>query len=392
MSDSAGAPGGGPCPDRETLLDWMVGRLKSDALLSLTEHVELCDACGDMLDRLDDSSDDLTDSLRRPSAAEPFTEDDEDRIVAVVSEVEAFSSGTHADVPVHTEIPVGLKSIGSWELQDVVGRGSMGLVCRAIDSTTGDTAAIKIIPDVTEGRRLERFQRETVIACGLDHPGIVRAFDGGVQDGKPYLVMEWLDGLDLGTLLRRVDRLGIPDAAEVGRQVAATLEYSADQGVVHRDLKPSNLMLTSDGRIRVLDFGLARVCLDAGNLEDLTSSSQLLGTADYIAPEQTKDPRDVDIRADLYSLGCLLFHCVTGQPPFGNVASPLRKLEAHRSWEFPSLQEHCADAPEEFCGIIARLCMRDRTGRPATPEEAAELLEQWTDGADLSHVFNRARR
>ena len=380
-----------PCPDRDTLQAWLVGRLNSEQLVAISDHIDVCDTCGNALDAIDDSCDSLTAELRQPADDEPFDAEDECRIVAAVSGAWGFESGEVIELPdVRPDLPEGLTKIRQWDLHEIIGRGSMGLVCRATDES-GHVVAIKVIPDVTRESRLKRFQREVKIACSLEHPGIVRSVAGDLEQSVAWLAMEWLDGVDLHVVLRELKQLSISNAAEIGRQVAAALAYSNDRGIVHRDLKPSNLMLRADGRICVLDFGLARV-----NLEDeergLTSSAQLLGTADYIAPEQTMNPRDVDIRADLYSLGCLLFHCVLGDAPFGSERSLLKKLKAHRTQGVPPLEVHLPEAPDGFTRVIRDLCLRDRSDRPDNPADIAARLEPWADGADLLDVFQRVQQ
>src|SRR5262249_12116432 len=153
----------------------------------------------------------------------------------------------------------------------------------------------------------------------LDHPNIVVAHDAGESRGVHFLVMEWVDGMDLARVVERHGRLPAADACEAVRQAAVGLQHAYERGLVHRDGKPSNAMLARDGRVRLLDLGLARSFGEAA-ADTLTAKGALLGTADYLAPEQWDQPHAADTRADIYSLGCTLYHLLTGRPPFAGDA------------------------------------------------------------------------
>src|SRR5262249_33677503 len=156
----------------------------------------------------------------------------------------------------------------------------------------------------------------------LEHPNLVRYTDAGEVEGKLFLVMELLDGEDLAKLVKARGPLPVAEACALVRQAALGLQHAHEQGLVHRDVKPSNLLLTTAGVVKVLDLGLARLCAAGPAGEALTSATQLMGTPDYMAPEQLLDSHAVDARTDLYSLGCTLYHLLAGDPPFGGPSYP----------------------------------------------------------------------
>jgi serine/threonine protein kinase len=176
-----------------------------------------------------------------------------------------------------------------------------------------------------------RFEREMKAIGRLEHPHVIRAHDAGEADGVHFLVMEYLDGADLSRVMDHVGPLSVADACELVRQAALGLEYAHQQGLVHRDVKPSNLMLTTAGQVKVLGLGLARLSdRDVPAGAELTSTGQLMGTFDYMAPEQGSDTHKVDIRADVYSLGATLYKLLCGEAPFGGELfnTPMKKMLA----------------------------------------------------------------
>ena len=164
----------------------------------------------------------------------------------------------------------------------------------------------------------------------LSHVNIVGAHDAGEIDGTHFLVMEYVDGLDLSNIARRLGQLPIPDACELVRQAATGLQHAYKHELVHRDIKPSNLMLTPEGQVKILDLGLALLDGTSGENNELTSTGQMMGTLDYMAPEQGMDSHTVDIRADVYSLGATLYKLLTGTAPFAGTQydTPVKKMMA----------------------------------------------------------------
>jgi hypothetical protein len=247
-------------------------------------------------------------------------------------------------------------------IERLAGTGGMGRVYQARDRLTGAPAAVKILH---EGGTLgvQRFAREVQALSGLSHPAIVRFVAHGVTpDGDPYLATEWLEGEDLGARLRRAG-LTVAETLALGARAAAALGEAHRLGVVHRDVKPGNLWLV-DGhpeQVKILDFGIARLRTDE---RTLTQTGAMIGTPGYMAPEQARGERRVDARADVFSLGCVLFKCLTGRTPFQaeDVMAVLLKLVLE---EPPRLASLCPEAPPALDDLIARMLGKEPEGRPA---------------------------
>ena len=206
---------------------------------------------------------------------------------------------------------------------------------------------------------LERFRREVEIAARLTHPNIVTTYDAEDASDTLFLVMEYVEGTDLGRLVQEHAPLAVDRACDYVRQAALGLQYAFEQGMVHRDLKPHNLMLTPDGRVKILDFGLAFLASEAASAAGLTGTGIVLGTVDYIAPEQADNAHGADIRSDIYSLGCTLYHLLAGRPPFPT-GTPLQKLAAHVNKKPQPLTELRDDLPEGLMSVLERMLKSER--------------------------------
>jgi hypothetical protein len=256
-----------------------------------------------------------------------------------------------------------------------LGRGGMGVVYEAEHRMMERRVALKVInralldhPDA-----LARFHAEVKAAARLDHPNIVRAYDAEQAGELHLLVMEYVEGTDLAKVLARKGPLAVPHACHFVRQAALGLQHAFEQGMAHRDVKPQNLMLTPKGRVKVLDFGLARLRGGQGQAGGLTQQGAFMGTPEYVAPEQATDAREADTRADIYSLGCTLYCLLAGRPPFaGDTAVKL--VLAHLQEEPPPLRQARPDVPPEFEAVVARMLAKDPARRYQTPAEVAAAL------------------
>jgi CheY-like chemotaxis protein len=272
-------------------------------------------------------------------------------------------------------------------LEKLKHQGGMGTVYKALHVLLMKVVALKVLPPerMQNAEAITRFQREMKAVGRLNHTNIVQASDAGESDGTYYLVMEFVEGVDLSSLIASHGPLPLPEACELARQAALGLQHAHEHGLVHRDLKPSNLMLTPSGTVKMLDLGLARLCNDGSASNLLTDAGQVMGTADYMAPEQAFGTHPVDIRADIYSLGCTLYHLLAGTPPFSSpeYASPLRKLLAHSQLPVTSIRDVRGDVSEELWALLNRLMAKTPAERWREPVELARALEPFAAGSDL---------
>ena len=258
--------------------------------------------------------------------------------------------------------------LGNYKLLRPLGRGGMGYVYLGEHHVMKRRMALKVLPpdSTTNADRVERFKAEAAAIAQLDHENIVRAYDFGQCDEKLYMVMEYVDGVDLGTAIARDGVLSPSDALHLMTQAVAGVRHAHDRGIVHRDLKPANLLLRGDGVLKVGDFGLARMGVQTIVAED---SGRLIGTADYLAPEQAVASATVDARADVYALGCTLYYLLTGTPPLRG-DSVRQTLARHRTAPPPDVRDLRPEVP----AAVAELCRRMMAKRPDDrPRSAAEL-------------------
>ena len=292
--------------------------------------------------------------------------------------------------PVSRFSPAVFPELPGYEILGEAGRGGMGIVYKARQLSLQRLVAIKVVPFGGGDEQIAaRFHQEGLLAGRLAHPNLVAAYDAGAVTGLPYFVMEFVDGAGLDGIVRRRGPLPVAEACEVVRQAALGLQHIHEHGLVHRDVKPSNLMLTPSGQVKVLDLGLARLVNDPGREGQITSPGQFLGTLDYMAPEQCDNSHAVDIRADIYSLGCTLYHLLGGTPPFAapDFSSPYQKLKAHAEVSAPPIRQRRPDVPEQLAMVVARMLAKDRDGRFATPAEIVAALHPFAVGADLPSLL-----
>jgi eukaryotic-like serine/threonine-protein kinase len=276
--------------------------------------------------------------------------------------------------------------LGPYQILAPVGRGGMGTVFLSRDSRSQRLLALKVLPPKRareEERVLARFQREMVLSQRVSHPNIARTLDVGVHDGIYYIAMEFIPGKSLYQLVTEGGPLEVSRSARLFAEVAEALQHAHEQGVIHRDLKPSNIMVTPNDHAKVLDLGLAMIQGEAvTNREVVGGSRYVIGSMNYIAPEQTEDSSKVDARADVYGLGCTLYHAVTGSPPFPG-GSSIDKIMWHRTIEPPPPEEVNPKIPPAFADLIKRMMAKDPAQRMASAEMVRRQLLPWASGEAL---------
>lgn len=298
-----------------------------------------------------------------------------------------------------TEFQWGLLAKGSadmllfdeYVLQDRIGKGRMAGVYKAVHSS-GQQVAIKVLPPskASNPQLLARFQREARMAIRLDHPNVVRTFQQGkAKNGMNFIVMELLEGETLEDVLKRRKSISPVEAVQIGTQILEGLQHVFEEGLVHRDVKPGNIILlpakkgsadsTLGATVKLLDIGLGRALFDEGvpgaadNL-DLTTEGSILGTPNYMAPEQARNPRSADIRADVYSVGCLLYEVFTGAAPFVD-PNFMKQILRHATEPPRPIRQINPDVPEELWQVIETMLAKDPAQRYSTPSQAARALK-----------------
>jgi Leucine-rich repeat (LRR) protein/tRNA A-37 threonylcarbamoyl transferase component Bud32 len=284
--------------------------------------------------------------------------------------------------------------LGPYVLLEQIGEGGMGQVFKARHAKLGRIVALKLIraERLSNPQTVGRFRREIRAAAQLSHPNIVHAYDADEAGGVHFFAMEYVEGTDLAKLLKQHGPLPVAGACEYIRQAALGLQHAHEKGLVHRDLKPHNLLLTKDGVVKVLDLGLARlgetVVEQSGEFN--TATGIVMGTPDYMAPEQANDAKRADIRADLYSLGCTLYHLLTGCVPFPG-QSLTEKLLGHQMQQPRPIEELRPDVPPAVAAVVRRLMAKKPADRYQTPAEAAAALAAAPDETTSAPALYPAR-
>lgn len=265
-------------------------------------------------------------------------------------------------------LPAGLK-LGQYVIESRIGAGGMGAVFKARDEQLDRMVALKVLSpsQASDSSAVKRFQNEARAAARLDHDNVARIYAVGEEHGLYFIAFEYVEGVTVRELIRS---RGVVDPGETINfmlQISVALKHTAAAGVVHRDIKPSNLILTPQGRAKLVDWGLARKeRLDENSL-DLTVSGTTLGTFDYISPEQARDPRNVDVRSDIYSLGCTAYHMLTGSPPYAE-GTVLQKLLDHQGKNAPDPRDRNPNVPKELSRIVRKMMASNPEERYWTPQ------------------------
>ena len=289
--------------------------------------------------------------------------------------------------------------LGPYVISDKLGEGGMGKVFRARHLRQDREVALKVVREhlLAKPTARGRYEREVQAALALQHPNIVSVGSAGSTDGHYYLEMEFVDGLDLARMIQRYGVFSVPEACEYVRQAALGLHHAHELGFVHRDIKPSNIMVSGSrhvmkavepANVKILDMGLVR-CIGDDEERGLTRDGTVVGTPDYMAPEQAKNSRLVDRRADLYSLGAAFYFMLTGKPPFP-IGTALDKIICHVDQAPPLLSATRSDVPEELVRIVDRLMAKNPEQRFATALELAEVLVPLARLANSSLLFSHS--
>ena len=263
-------------------------------------------------------------------------------------------------------------TIAGYEVESVVGSGGIGILYRARQLRLDRPVALKVVePEVARDPVVrERLRREARTVAALDHPNIVPLYEAGEQDGTVYIVTRWVDGTELGALIRRDHPLEPARAARIAAQIASALEVAHEKDLVHRDVKPSNVLLTSEDHVYLTDFGLTK---RQGSMSGFTGAGQMLGTIDYVAPEQIEGGESHP-RGDVYGLACVLFETLTGAAPFAGEGGGMAKMWAHLNAEPPSVREQRPDVPQALDDVIRRGLAKRPDDRPSAADFGAAVL------------------
>lgn len=275
------------------------------------------------------------------------------------------------------------KQLDHFSVERMIGGGGMGAVFRGVDVRLDRTVAIKVIPgSKRDAETFRRFRQEAQAAARLDHPNIARVYYVGEAERWNYIVFEFIDGVNIRDLVTMEGPLSVDEAVFYTRQIAEALSHAHERDVVHRDIKPSNILVTSAGTAKVVDMGLARNTGLEQSTNDATASGVTLGTFDYISPEQARNPRDADVRSDLYSLGCSLFFMLTGKPPFSE-GTVLQKLLKHGSVPPPDPRGWREDLSDQLYAILMKLMAKQPNERYQTPADLINDLLLLAEVEDL---------
>ena len=265
-------------------------------------------------------------------------------------------------------------NLGDYLITDWIGQGGMGQVYLGVHQMMGRESAIKVLPrEKSTDEAIASFQREIRMQAQLDHPNLVRAFDAGHDGNVHYLVTEYVPGTDLRRLLKAQGPLPAQQAASIIMQAAVGLESAHERGLIHRDVKPGNILVTPDGIAKVSDLGLSAFI---HRPDEDPRAGKIVGTVDYLSPEQIRAPLEVTSVSDIYSLGCTLYYAVTGKVPFpgGTISEKTRRHLEETPWH---PRRFSSELSEEFVEIIADMMEKDPAARIQTAGDVAARLEPW---------------
>lgn len=382
------------CISDNLLLQYLLNDLDTDTCELVRAHLNECPSCQKRTEIYSEDSElkqwqecHLRSQNGDDSKNHPFSQDKLDRLFnSTVSSIQQSKTTVAKSVrpsshnssillrkePEHPPIRV----IGQYQLIKKIGQGGMGVVYESVHSRLKKQVVLKLLlnKDWENTDQTQRFYREMELIGQLDHPNIVKATDAGEADDTCFLVMEYLDGHDLKTILKQEGPLSITAACSILRQAANGLQYIHNHDLIHRDIKPSNLFLTTDGQVKILDLGLAGLRHAGSSLDDLTDTNCIMGSAYYMAPEQAQSIKTIDQRSDIYSLGCTFYQLLTGQVPFRR-KTPVETIIAHREDSAPRLADHLPEIPVQLEELFQSMIKKNPDGRIQTMAEVVKILD-----------------
>ncbi len=360
-------------PTDQALRDFSLGKLGDEAADSVNSHLEECSECQQRVASM--SSDSFLSRLRNARG-----QHDESPPLMSDATTRRPTVGDPSRPKVQTDtLPPDLADHPDYQILRELGRGGMGVVYLAHNRLMGRDEVLKVVSKHLIERKgvLERFTREIRSAARLMHPNIVHAYSAFRLGESVVFAMEYVEGLDLAKLVKAKGVLPVVNACNYAYQAALGLQHAHEQGMVHRDIKPGNLMLSRKGEkaiVKVLDFGLAKATRESPIDGGLTHEGQMLGTPDFIAPEQIRDAQSAGIQADIYSLGCTLYYLLSGAPPF-EATSLYDLLQAHFSTDAQPLNLVRPDVPAELAALVAKMMAKEPGRRFQSPAQVAEALK-----------------
>jgi serine/threonine protein kinase len=361
-------------PSSTQLAAYATGQLDEFSAAAVRSHLEVCETCRAARGTLppQNAIADLAAHPAEPATISPPSSERTDTPSAHEAPTRAPDSPSLD--PASPDVPSALVDHPRYRVLKLLGIGGMGAVYKAEHRLMERAVALKVMSRslLDNPGAVERFRLEVKAAAKLAHPHIVTAYDAEQVGDLHFLVMEFVEGVSLGEYIRRRGPLPVLYACDFVRQAALGLQHAFEQKMVHRDIKPPNLMLTPKWKVKILDFGLARFVSES-NKAGLTAVGIVMGTPDFIAPEQAEDSRKADIRADLYSLGCTFYYLLTGQPPFPE-GSAIQKILGHLERDPAPVTSFRDDVPPEVVQVLNRLMAKDPARRYQTPVEAAKAL------------------
>lgn len=372
------------CPSLNALARYLSGKTADNQTESIENHLVNCLQCQEQLESLSEEPDSIMRMIvdgvvpqlvasgipdsAQSSASIPYPAAQHATSNAINSDYRSPSQGSSVEAE-------SVTMIRDYRLMECIGQGGMGSVYRALHVGMNRQVALKILKSerMASAEAVSRFNREIELLAKLDNPHIVRALDAGEHDGLPYFVMEFVSGIDLSQLVRRVGPLPAQEACQIVRLAATALQYAHEQKVIHRDVKPSNLMITAESNIKLLDLGLAQI-LDLTVQESLTQANQALGTLAYMAPEQLSGRLPITQQSDIFSLGVTLHELLTGQRPFERSGLPplVSDLKSIRP-----------DIDAELNALVGSMLALSPAERPASMSEVVARLSTFAASAEL---------